>query len=320
MMSQDFSRRKALRAGTAAAGTVVLGSLAGCEQAEQLAGDSDDAEAAETTETDDEADEPSGPYRSWLPEPDAFDEDHYFFRYIDYDQFRATESNFDPRVYDRNSQEAFLDENFGLSDEDVDGALFLSPVGGGVPAVVTGSFSASDIADYLADNGSEEDQEIGGYTVYTNPSQGVVGVTDGALVISGDDTVAQVRTLIETQTGELSRYQDSSDDLAALLERFGTGTFVGGTTSDPTPEEEASPDALRFAGQVGFAFADTVDGAAVTTEIAVLFETAEDVDMDAISEYTGSDAFAEYDDISSTQEGRTVIITGTGPTEELYAS
>jgi len=320
MMNQEFSRRHALRAGTAAAGTVVLGSLAGCEQVEQLAGDSSD-DAAESTETDEtEDDEPSAPYRAWLPGPNAFGEDHYFFRYIDYDQFRANESNFDPDVYERNSQAEFLSANFDLSDGDVDGALFVGPVDGSVPAVVTGSFSASDIANYLTDNGAEADQEIGEYTVYRNSSQGVVGLTDGTMVLSGDDTVDQIRTLVETKTGELSRYQDVSDDMATLVERFGPETFAGGVTSEPTSAGDANPDGLRFAGQVGYAYGDSVDGATVATEIAVMFETSEDAETAEISAFTGSDTFAEYEEISSTREGRMVIITGTGPTETLYAN
>lgn len=320
MIGQDYSRRNVLRAGTTAAGTVVLGSLAGCEGVEQFAGD-DDADTPEATETEDGDDEPAGPYREWLPGPDAFeDTDHYFFRYVDYEQLRANESNFDPEVYDQYTQDVAIFSDFDITPEDVEWVVFVPPILSDTPAVVSGSFSADDIADSLTDDGYEEDGEIGEYTVYNNPSRARFGVTDGTFVLTGDNDSDDVRTLIETNNGEVSRYQDESDDMATLLDRLGTGTFVGGTTNDAYTEDETDPAAFQFAGQVGFAFTDMVSGETTSTELFMLFETAEDVDMDAVSESTESDTLANYNDVSSTQEGRIAIITGTVPTEELYAN
>jgi len=317
-MSQKFSRRNLLRAGSAAVGTAVLGSFAGCAQLTQSTGGGDDSNST-ATETEPEADEPSAPYRAWLPEPDAFDEDHYFFRYLDYEQLRANESNFDPDVYDRYTEDEELFSRSEFSAADVTGAVSLEPVNDGdTPAVATGNFSATAVEDSLTDRGFEEDRDIGEFTVYRDPSRGEFGVKDGTIVLTGDPDSAHLRTLIQTKNGEVSRYTEASDDMATLVERFGPETFVGGTTSDPITEEAADPGNVQFAGQVGYSFGDAVNGDTTATEIAVLFETADDVDMDAISEFAGSDYFTDYSDLSSTQAGRTAILTGTVPTDDLY--
>jgi len=329
-MNQNFSRRNVLRRGSIAAGIGVLGSLAGCAQFDQSTGGTDDSNGkatetdgsnGEATETDGGNDESYAAYRAWLPEPDAVDEDHYYSWYVDYNQLRANESHFDPEVYDRYTEDEELFAKSDFSAADADGAVSLTPVNDGdTPAVVTGSFSATDVADSLTENGFEEDRDIGEYTVYRNSSRGEFGVRDGTIVLTGDPNSDHLRTLIETQNGEVSRYTEARDDMATLLDRFGPETFVGGDTSDPTTEEEADPENLDFAGQVGYSFGDAVEGETTTSEVAVLFETAEDIDMGAVSEFTGTDWFDAYTEISSVQEGRMVIVTGEVPTDELYTN
>ena len=314
-MSKNLSRRSVLRTGATAGGTVVLGSLAGCEQ---FTGDDSDAETTEADDGDDGDDEPSNPFRQWLPEPDALDEEHYFFRSVDYGQLRQNEANFDPEVYDNYTEDEGLFRELDFSVADVDWVGFIPPVLSDTPAVVSGSFSADDVVDPLTEEGYyEEDGEIGEYTLYTEGG-GEVAVTDGTFVITGDPDSGHARTLIETKNGERPRYTDASGELETLLEPFGTETFVGGTTRDPVTDDEADPESLQFAGQVGYAFGDAVEGETTTTEILVMFETEDDVDMDAISEYTGGELFSDHSDITATQAGRMVTVTGETPTDELY--
>ncbi|MBX0285711.1 hypothetical protein EGH22_05200 [Halomicroarcula sp. F28] len=301
-------------------GTAVLGSFAGCAQFDQSASGGDGSNG-EATETEAEADEPTGPYRAWLPEPDAFGEDHYYFWYIDYAQLRANESHFDPEVYDVYTEDEALFARSDFSAADVDGAVSLTPVNdGNTYAVVTGSFSATAVADSLTEREFEEDRDIDEYTVYRNPGRGEFGVKDGTIVLTGNPDSDHVRTLIETKNGEVSRYTEASEAMATLLQPVGPETFVGGDTSDPYTDEQAEPESFQFAGQVGYSFGETVDGDRTTREIVVLFETADDVDMDAIAQFTGSDWFATSTDVSSKQEGRMVTITAELPTDEFYAN
>ncbi|WP_262176438.1 twin-arginine translocation signal domain-containing protein [Haloarcula laminariae] len=321
-MNQYISRRDVLRAGAATVGTGVAGGLAGCEQAEQFTGGEDDADAepADETETESGTDSDTGgtvaQYWTWLPQPDAFDTGHYSFESIDYGVVRDHESEFNPEVYDSYADKALFSE-LELAFADLDHGIEIGPASETSPAIVTGSFSADDIADRLTELGYAEGPTVGEYSVYGGDAE--IGVTDGTLVYAENAAADYVRTLIRTRNGELTRYTATSADMTSLVERFGSETFVYGSTNDAYTEAEHDPEGGQFAGQVGIGWGDTVRGETTSVEIAILFETVADVDMDAISQYTDSDLFAAYDSVSSAQDGRTAVVSGIVPTDELYS-
>jgi hypothetical protein len=300
-----------LRSSVAAAGLGLTGSLAGCSQLSDLAGDESPDDGTET-----ETEDTTGSYRQWLPAPAAFDAEHYYFESVDYGGLQANESHFADSVY-RDYAEKELFGELDIPVESVESAMFLGPIARGTsPAVVQGEFTEQDVASVLTDAGYEEQSPVGDYTVYVGES--ALGVTDGRLVFADAPERDVVDAILGAKTGDGTRYGGASEVMATLLARLGTATFVYGATSRPTPPDDAEPTNGSLAGNVGFGYQDAVDGETTTTEILLLFESADAVDMDAIAAYTGGDLFADYDSVSSEQDGRLVTITGTVPTSALY--
>jgi hypothetical protein len=309
-MDGRSSRRAVLRSGIAATGLGIVGSLAGCSQLDGLLPGNDSADDGSnqggTTSN----------YQQWLPAPDAFESDHYYFEAVDYDGLQANESHFADSVYsDYAEQDLFRELEIPVGD--IEAAIFVGLVAdGSAPAVVRGDFSRADVTSKLTEFGYEEQSAVGEYAVYVGES--AVGVRDGRLVFSDAPERRPVDAILDAKSGDAPRYGESSGNMRTLLDRLGTGTFVYGATRDAVPPADASPVDGAFAGNVGFAYQDTVDRATTRTEISLLFESAGDVDMDAISTYTNGDLFAEYSSVSSSQDGRVVSITGTTPTGALY--
>lgn len=326
-MGRNISRRALLRAGSAATGTAVLGSFAGCAQLDQSTGGgggangqaTGTADATETTTSNDDAtetDESSGPYRQWLPEPDVVvDDGHYYFEYVDYDDLRNYEDTLHPSVYNSYA-DPFSEVNPSL--DRVDGGIIISPFSDGeTPSVVTGSFTAAEVSARLAEFDFERVEDLGDYAVYMG--EGAIAVRDGTVLYANETSTDPLETLIDTRAGEVTRYTEASDTLASLLGRFANGTFVYGETGEVVPAEDADPSDGTFAGQVGTAYEDSVGPETTNVQIEYAFDEAGDIDMDAVSEYTDSGLFDAYDSVDTERQGRLVVITGAVPTSDLYA-
>lgn len=308
-MTEKRSRRAVLRTG-AVAGLGIAGAVAGCSQLDSLTGGTDST-ADGTTDQD-----TPGRYRRWLPAPAAFNTEGYYFEAVDYETLQANESHFDASVYS-DYAESDLFEELNLPLDAVESSIFIGPITNGVsPTVVLGEFAAGDVTGRLTELGYEQRRESGEYAVYAGES--AIGVTDGRLVFSNDGDEDWVEAILAAERGDEPSYAEESEEMERLLNSVESGTFVYGTTHDPTPPEDADPADGVFAGTVGFGYQDTVTGETTDTKIVVLFESEADVDMDAVSTYTNGDLFAEYQSVSSTRDGRVVVITGETPTNTLY--
>jgi hypothetical protein len=300
-MEYSFSRRDVLRYGATAGGVGVVGALSGCSAIGGLLGDGAD---------------PS--YPEWLAAPDEItDDEHYTFTYENIGEIRDAEPEFNDTVSDNYADRDAFDE-FDIDPDDVDEVVTLRPISDFLtPTVISGSFGKEDVTDTIddADREFSEDEAVGEYTLYSAEGDAAVAVKEGT-VIFGEVSADDVEAVIDSKNGEADRYVDVNEDMDALVDEIGGGTFAFGSTMDTVEETDA--EGAQFEGQVAFGYSDTVDGESTDTEIAVLFDTADDVDMEAIEDYTEGDVFDNYDDLSSSRDGRIVTITGTVDTVDLY--
>jgi hypothetical protein len=217
----------------------------------------------------------------------------------------------------RDYTERSLFTEVGISVTDITIAVYMEPVAGAEePAVVFGDFTEAEVSDHLTANGYEQsNSDLGEYSVYRGP--GTIAVTDGGLLYSSDGR-DHAEAIHGAQTGEQPRYTETNDTMQTLLGEIDNGTFVYGVAHDATPQSDHNPANGTFAGMLGTAYADVVSGETTTATIVYLFESADDVDSDAIDTYTSGDLFDAYRSVSSTQDDRKVTITGEVATGDLY--
>jgi hypothetical protein len=265
------SRRAVIRASVTAAGLGLAGSLAGCSQLDSLGSSAD-----ESPDDDTATDTTTSSYQQWLPAPMALDAEHYYFEAVDYEGLQANEPHFADSVYS-DYAETDLFRELDIPVDSVESAIFLEPIADRrSPAVVQGEFTEQDVTETLAEFGYEEQSPAGDYAVYVGGS--AIGVTDGRLVFTDDSERADIDAILNAKAGDGTRYGGASEVMATLLARLGTATFVYGATSNPTPPDDADPANGLLAGNIGFGYQDDVDGETTTTEIVLLFESADAVD------------------------------------------
>lgn len=308
-MPFDISRRKLLRAG-AATGLASLSSLAGCTD---RSGEDVTPSASETPTPSD-----SSPaiYESWLPAPSAMpDTERYYFFYNDYADITANQSALDADVYSAYADIQLFD-SLGVSPDDVDYTVSRGAIRDpDSPAVVRGSFSESTVVETLETADFEPDGELGDYSIYRNVD--VVAVDDGTVLYGrGDESV---ELFADADGGSVDRYIATDADLGAVFDRLGSGTFVYGATVERMTEADANPSSGQFAGEVALGYADTIAGATTTSEIVYAFADADSAASADIDAYTSGDIFDDFTRVSTSREGRVVVVTGEIPTAELYA-
>jgi len=301
-MDENYTRRSVLRTGAAASSVAALGGLAGCSSVPFVGGG-------------------GASFSQWLYAPDAIgDSEHYFFNYTDDQTVRNNEDNFDSDFFDR--QESSEDD-WPLSQMDVDYDEVTNSLGLGTGGVINGSFNKEDVVDALDDNDfDDEDDDYSGYAIYQKNDQRAVGVTGGQAVytqagFSGGDVevVDAVEAIIDTSNGEEDRYADENEDMQALLNQIGGGTFAFGRTQEEA--DETNTDRSQFEGQVGFGVDATVNGETTSFTYALVFDDADGAEDADIEDWADdSENFEDIDDVSVNQNGRTVVVSGQGDTDE----
>lgn len=309
-------------------GTIGMAALAGCSGQESNSEKTTTGNTTtENTDTDgtmeDNSDNDSTvrDYQQWLPAPNAFGLDHYGFEFVQYNTLQDNESYFTESVYDDYADRLLFDQ-LGVSLDDVRAALSMGPVAReDQNVVVDGDFIQAEVADHVTEIGYEQQGDIGEYTVYTaesNVHQTAFAITDGQVIFSNESRVDDIELIRGAKNGEQTRYVEESDTMQILLSSIESGTFVYGNTIDPILPENASPTNGAFTGSVGSAYQDSVNGETTNSKFIYLFDTTDDVDMEAIDEYINDGLYDIYESVSSTREGRKVIITGEVPTTHLY--
>jgi hypothetical protein len=305
-MDTEKTRRDVLKIGAAGSLTVV-GSMAGCSGL--LGGDG------------------GASYKSWLYAPGTIgEEDHYSFTVTDHRDIRDNEDELGDFYDAFESQE----DSFPLSAMDVDYDemnLSISPSNG---TAIRGSFSGSDAVSELEDNEDFEDEdEHEGYTVFVAGGGENATSAPRAIGINGSTAVAErsspfgdspdpqdvVETLIDTDAGNEERYGEDNEDMNVVLNRVGSGSIVDGSTQEET--EETNAEQGQFEGEVASGRRIRINGETTTNRQVLVFASSDDVNTNDIETWTETDTFDDVDNISISQSGRRITITGETDTDEF---
>jgi hypothetical protein len=160
----------------------------------------------------------------------------------------------------------------------------------------------------------------GEYTLYNGGElDGTVALADG-VILSGSnpemDSTANVESVIDAKAGEADRYATQNGDMATITNELGSGTFLGGTTSQRVTETNL--ESGLFEGQVGYGYADTIRGEEMETREVFLFDDPASVDMETVEAYRDIDLFEDFTRLSASQNGRVVLVTGAVATADIY--
>jgi hypothetical protein len=346
----ELSRRELLRVSGGISTGVVAG-LSGCtSDTDSTAGTSTDppntsetpsttSDASSTTSeasstTSDASSSASNPlFDQWLLPPDQTGGNpHYGFLYQNYETIRENEAEFDDNTFEIFEEPLF--DDYDLDMGDITATLQMDPLGSS-PAVVTGSFDKEDVIETIenstfrgtqsttrgtqtAVNKYEQADDIGDYTVYTAVSGQplkTIAVKSGTL-FSAPVEESVFETALQETNGEVNDYADSNDDMDTLLDELDSGTFIYGTTTEEI--EETDTQSGVFEGQVASGYTDTVDGETTSSKFARIFADEADINMDEVDSFTDTALFDDFENISVTQDGRKVMITGDISTDDLY--
>ena len=287
-MTDELSRRAAIKLGAATAGVGAMGGLAGCSSIPFIGGGSG--------------------YTNWLAEPGVIgDSDYYRFSWTDAAAVRNNEDEFDEDIYDgyESSNEEQLDWA-GLDYDDVNTFLSFQGV-----TVVDASFNRDDVADELEDDDFEDDTDHEGYTIYLGNNEfRAVGVSGNDLVYgrrnSENDAVEVVEAAIDTNNGNEDRYVDENDDFNELTSNLSTGTFTSGGTFDSDSDQVASGRTL------------SVNGETSSVEAISVFDEADDLEGDDVDDLQEQgEESNDVENFSANKSGRVLTVSYDVDTDEI---
>jgi len=287
-MTEELSRRAAIKLGAATAGVGAMGGLAGCSSIPFVGGGAN--------------------YTNWLAEPGVIaDSDNYRFTWTDAQQVRNNEDNFDSDTYD--NYESFNEDRLdqaGLDYDDVNTFLSFQGV-----TVVDASFNQDDVGDELEDNDFDDDTDHEGYTIYLSESEfQAVGVSGNDLVYGRrngeNDAVEIVEAAIDTNNGDEDRYVDENDDFSELTSNLSTGTFTSGGSIDNDSDQVASGQTL------------SVNGETSNIESITVFDEADDLEQDDVDDLQeeGEDS-SDVENFSANKNGRILTVSYDIDTDEI---
>ncbi|MFB6297175.1 MAG: hypothetical protein ABEH56_01500 [Salinirussus sp.] len=216
---------------------------------------------------------------------------------------------------------------------------------------LTGSFAASDVTDAATEDGeAEQVGEYQGYSLWESTgdvtgstgiqdSTATLAVSEGALVVGaagarGTETSvtgeAAVKKMIDANNGDAKRLRTDNQFIKTLSNELGSGsgTFRVGGAVDPALIAAYA----GMAGGGGGQFFDglraggldmAIDGSTTTFTGVVVYEdsqAARDTEMKKIVERFGSTLTEreEYDSVSASYSGQSVIVTLKGDTKALF--
>lgn len=266
-------------------------------------------------------------YTDWLPVPEDLNVgDHYQFIFADTARLAANEESLggEPDGWETVWHPVDLDW-----DETTVAISIASGIG-----VVAAEFDRDDLVGDLEDANFEDDTDHEGYTIYRDSDeQQAVGVGDGTLVVSDlaygspedADPVDRVRTVIDTNSGDMDRYTEADEDMQTLVDTLDGGDLFRGRTF--APPEEPNPATGDFEHAVARGTAITIDGETSAYTTVVVFETADDALNHGLSAWVHANdgvgdegtRFDDVEDITITRNGRAGVIEGTIDTDVLYA-
>lgn len=323
------SRRTFLRASGAAA---LLG-LSGCTG---------------VLESDDGLDEDGPPgYTTWLYDPkDFLGVDTAGFASYD------VQSVLDQRdELPEDPFEGLEEANDEIEAVDLEEVDHLSLVGGGetdysrygLSFVVEGSFDAAAIREEIESESDGEEFETGsyeGYDLYYGEQESDYSNQSYAIAVSGDAVVfgmaededvsgrAAAEAMIDAESGSRAGYYGESEYARILVDALGSATFVmgaefdlGSAVRDRVRDERARDlvDGLAAAGTSG-----TLGGETTDYEFVLAYEEDAEIPTESAQELVDEareqspEAFEHVEDVSVRGVGRTLRVTATVESEELF--
>jgi len=294
-MSNDTTRRRMLQGGAG----LLLAGLAGCGSIPGVQGG-------------------GGSYTNWVYEPGAIgDNEHLSVTVAQIGQIVEHEDELDDGYETFESRVEDQYSVLGLDIEDVQQLISLN-----AGRVLTGSFDLESIRSDLED-ADYDDSEYQGYDVFVGPNERTGFALQGNTIVQTryTDPESTLEELIDTNRGETDRYVDENDAFSELVSQLGSGTYLFGGTHEEY--ESTNEQSFSFEHQVARGASVTLNGDTANVKRVLVFEDSGDIDMDdvedAIDEQSDSNGqFSDVDDIETSQSGRSVIITGTMDTDELF--
>lgn len=206
-----------------------------------------------------------------------------------------------------------------------------------------------------SDQRLEEDGEYEGYNMWTTvyeqmppgsenaiSQSAAAALSEENIVVGGMQTaetdesrvVARdaVELMIDTEGGSGTRWKSENDDASEMIDNVGGDTFAMGATLGTLVdfagnfiEEESVQDVLD--GLVAVGVGVDINGETYETNIAMVYGDSEDADTDSyeaffeyLREQNNSDVEDPFEDIQTSKNGRTIVVTTTGDTAELFES
>jgi hypothetical protein len=332
-MAEHHTRRRVLKMGAALGGAAAVGSLSGCSAV--LGGG-------------------SVPYTNWLYAPGAVGEtEHYTFQFRDDKQIRSNEDALEDETYgaltpgeDSTDREVF--EQMGLDYDDLTttvtvGEPVFTALGDSSPptSVFLGNFSGKSVIDELEDKDftktdnherfrilTKQQRVDDGFT--TQDIKRVYAVNSGVAIFAeveletrgGEDdkpgVTETIETVIDTEAGEQERYIDADEDMSELTDELSPGTFSTGGTHEET--EETNADLGNFKGEVAAGLSWTIDGQTTETRYVSVFGNSSDIDTESLETWVNGDVTFFGSDVSISEKGRTVVVTGETDTQEVFGA
>lgn len=245
-----------------------------------------------------------------------------------------------------------LDEaNERIEAVDLEEIEHLSLVGGGetdysrygVSFVVEGSFDVEAIRSELESEGEGMEYETGsyqGYDLYYGEQESAYSSQSSAVALSGDAVVfgmvedeevtgrAAAEAMIDADGGSRAGYYDESEYARILVDAMGDATFVmgaefdlGSGVRDRIQDERARAlsEGLAAAGMTGTLGAETTD-----YEFVLAYEEGTDVPEESAQALVDEareqspEAFEHVEDVSIRSGDRTLTVTTTVQSEELF--
>lgn len=291
-------------------------------------------------------------YAKWLYDPAAVhDSDYVGFGTYDVHSVYENEEAMPEELMDRIEK---ANENVEVVDleamQNVTGIAYGQPnrnVGGG-SMVVTGEFDVDEITTKIEEESTAELEKSthGDYTFYTRTQErryadegpdtksATVAVSDEHVLMGGTqapdvDSEDAVTAMIEAGNGNADALGNENEDAGELISKLGDATLVVGGAFDADLTNftnEATPDELVEAVDdlVAVGAASDVNGDTVEHTMAFVYEdedAASTEDVEAVFdnfEDANDRAAEQLEDRSVSKDGRTVLVSTTGDTEEFF--
>ncbi|MFB6179738.1 MAG: hypothetical protein ABEI77_08450, partial [Halorientalis sp.] len=194
---------------------------------------------------------------------------------------------------------------------------------GNLGGVIDGTFKKDDVTGELDDNDWDDGDDYNGFTIYTKQESQGIAIKNNTAVFarvgyfSNSDIKPSdiLETFIDTKKGKEDRYVKEEEDFKALTGKLGNGTFISGGTHEETDDTNAERG--QFEGEVAAGSNISVSGKTTKIKVAKLFSDKGQIDMGDVQDWTDTDTFDKYDDVSSSKSGRAVFVKGKIDTDEF---